>query len=109
VGQGYNSFTLLQLAQATSTLANDGLYIKPHLVRQTVNTETGESSMAATDPPHQLPIDPAHIKVVKDALADVIKSGTARRAFAGAAYNAAGKTGTAQVFSLRGSIKVFKP
>jgi len=103
VGQGYNSFTLLQLAQATSTLANDGLYIKPHLVRQTVNTETGESSMAATDPPHQLPIDPAHIKVVKDALADVIKSGTARRAFAGAAYNAAGKTGTAQVFSLRGS------
>ncbi|MGO3890991.1 MAG: penicillin-binding protein 2 [Paenalcaligenes sp.] len=103
VGQGYNSFTLLQLAQATSTLANDGLYIKPHLVRQTTNTETGESSMAVTEPPYQLPIDPAHIKVVKDALADVIKSGTARRAFAGAKYQAAGKTGTAQVFSLRGS------
>lgn len=103
VGQGYNSFTLLQLAQATSTLANDGLYIRPHLVRQTINTETGESSMAVTEAPYQLPIDPAHIKVVKDALADVIKSGTARRAFAGAKYNAAGKTGTAQVFSLRGS------
>ncbi|NHC60511.1 penicillin-binding protein 2 [Paenalcaligenes suwonensis] len=103
VGQGYNSFTLLQLAQATSTLANDGLYIKPHLVRQTINTETGESSMAVTEAPYQLPIDPAHIKVVKDALADVIKSGTARRAFAGTKYNAAGKTGTAQVFSLRGS------
>ncbi len=103
VGQGYNSFTLLQLAQATSTLANDGLYIKPHLVRQTINTETGESSMAITEAPYQLPIDPAHIKVVKDALADVIKSGTARRAFAGTKYNAAGKTGTAQVFSLRGS------
>ncbi|MGG4605515.1 penicillin-binding protein 2 [Paenalcaligenes sp. Me131] len=103
VGQGYNSFTLLQLAQATSTLANDGLYIKPHLVRQTVDTETGESSLAVSEPSYQIPIDPAHIKVVKDALADVIKSGTARRAFAGAKYAAAGKTGTAQVFSLRGS------
>ena len=30
VGQGYNSFTLLQLAQGTSTLANDGLYRRPH-------------------------------------------------------------------------------
>lgn len=103
VGQGYNSFTLLQLAQATSTLANDGLYIKPHLVRQTVDTETGESTLAVSEPSYQIPIDPAHIKVVKDALADVIKSGTARRAFAGAKYQAAGKTGTAQVFSLRGS------
>ncbi|MGG4775277.1 penicillin-binding protein 2 [Paenalcaligenes sp. Me52] len=103
VGQGYNSFTLLQLAQATSTLANDGLYIKPHLVRQTIDTETGESSLAVSEPSYQIPIDPAHIKVVKDALADVIKSGTARRAFAGAKYQAAGKTGTAQVFSLRGT------
>ncbi|TGV07999.1 penicillin-binding protein 2 [Alcaligenaceae bacterium 429] len=103
VGQGYNSFTLLQLAQATSTLANDGLYIKPHLVRQTIDTETGESTLAVSEPSYQIPIDPAHIKVVKDALADVIKSGTARRAFAGAKYQAAGKTGTAQVFSLRGT------
>lgn len=103
VGQGYNSFTLLQLAQATSTLANDGLYIKPHLVRQTINTETGESKLAVSEPSYQIPIAPEHLKVVKDALADVIKSGTARRAFAGATYNAAGKTGTAQVYSLRGS------
>src|SRR3546814_11043553 len=35
VGQGYNSFTLLQLAQATSVLASGGVYIKPPLVRQT--------------------------------------------------------------------------
>jgi penicillin-binding protein 2 len=34
---------------------------------------------------------------------DVIRKGTARRAFEGAAYQAAGKTGTAQVYSLRGA------
>lgn len=103
VGQGYNSFTLLQLAQATSTLANDGLYIKPHLVRQTIDTETGESSLPVSEPSYQIPLKPEHVKIVKDALADVIRSGTARRAFAGAQYQAAGKTGTAQVFSLRGA------
>ncbi|MCC5698868.1 hypothetical protein LH612_37605, partial [Klebsiella pneumoniae] len=41
VGQGYNSFTLLQLAQGTSTLANNGAYRKPHLVHATRDTHTG--------------------------------------------------------------------
>ena len=36
-------------------------------------------------------------------MADVVRAGTARRAFANAPYQAAGKTGTAQVFSLRGA------
>ena len=41
--------------------------------------------------------------MVKRALADVTLVGTARQAFVGAPYLAAGKTGTAQVYSLRGS------
>src|SRR3546814_9660011 len=36
-------------------------------------------------------------------MADVMRSGTARRSFAGAPYQAAGKTGTAQVYSLKGA------
>ena len=32
IGQGYNNFTMLQLAQATATLANNGVKHKPHLV-----------------------------------------------------------------------------
>src|SRR3546814_10836672 len=40
VGQGYNAFTLLQLAQATAVLANNGTYMKPHLVSQVENSQT---------------------------------------------------------------------
>ncbi|PKD78518.1 penicillin-binding protein 2, partial [Escherichia coli] len=41
VGQGYNAFTLLQLAQGTSTLANDGLYRRPHLVHAVRDPRSG--------------------------------------------------------------------
>jgi hypothetical protein len=33
IGQGYNNFTMLQLALATSVIANDGVKMKPHLVK----------------------------------------------------------------------------
>jgi len=52
---------------------------------------------------YTIPLKRENLKVVQDALADVVRSGTARRAFAGASYQAAGKTGTAQVYSLHGS------
>lgn len=103
VGQGYNSFTLLQLAQATSVLANNGIYMKPHLVRDLINPINGDRQATVTEPSHVIPLKQANIDVVKKALIDVTRSGTARRAFANAAYQAAGKTGTAQVFSLRGA------
>lgn len=103
VGQGYNSFTLLQLAQATAVLANNGIYMKPHLVRNIVNSITAEEQPTVTEPSHIIPLKQAHLNVVKNALVDVTRFGTARRAFTGAAYQAAGKTGTAQVFSLRGA------
>lgn len=103
VGQGYNSFTLLQLAQATSVLANDGVYMKPHLVSQLINPVSGAKTPTVTAPSHVIPLKQANIDVIKKALIDVTRSGTARRAFSDAAYQAAGKTGTAQVFSLRGA------
>jgi penicillin-binding protein 2 len=103
VGQGYNAFTLLQLAQATSVLANNGTYMKPHVVAQVRNPETGALTPTVTKPLYTIPLKPENLKVVQDALADVVRSGTARRAFAGATYQAAGKTGTAQVYSLHGS------
>ena len=49
------------------------------------------------------PLKQANVDVIKNAMADVVRAGTARRAFANAPYQAAGKTGTAQVFSLRGA------
>ncbi len=103
VGQGYNAFTLLQLAQATSVLANDGVYMKPHLVRALENARTGEQKLTVSEPSYTIPLKKENLQVVKRALADVTLVGTARQAFVGAPYLAAGKTGTAQVYSLRGS------
>ncbi|MBV7484517.1 penicillin-binding protein 2 [Bordetella sp. BOR01] len=103
VGQGYNSFTLLQLAQATSTLANSGAYRRPHLVHAVRDTRTGKTSVTPSAPQHRIPLKQQNVDIIKAAMADVVRAGTARLAFAGAPYQAAGKTGTAQVFSLRGS------
>ncbi|AZS82153.1 MULTISPECIES: penicillin-binding protein 2 [Achromobacter] len=102
VGQGYNSFTLLQLAQGTSTLANNGLYRRPHLVHAVRDSRTGVAKPTVSVPDYRIPLKQANVDVIKNAMADVVRSGTARRAFANAPYQAAGKTGTAQVFSLRG-------
>lgn len=103
VGQGYNSFTLLQLAQATSTLANNGVYRTPHLVSQVIHPHSGAVKQTVRVSTHTIPLQAANIERVKEAMKGVIQQGTARRAFAGAPYRAAGKTGTAQVFSLRGA------
>ncbi len=103
VGQGYNAFTLLQLAQATAVLANDGTYMKPHLVSMVRNPHTGKATPTVTEPSHTIDLKPENLKVIQNAMADVIRQGTARRAFANAKYQAAGKTGTAQVYSLRGA------
>lgn len=103
VGQGYNAFTLLQLAQATSVLANDGVYMTPHLVRQTQDAVSGELEPTVTRPSHVIDLKPENLEVIKRAMVDVTRKGTARRAFADMSYEVAGKTGTAQVFSLRGA------
>ncbi|UYO94234.1 penicillin-binding protein 2 [Pollutimonas sp. M17] len=103
VGQGYNAFTLLQLAQATSVLANNGTYMKPHLVSLVENPQTGQQARTVTKPSYTIPLKPENLAVIRNAMADVMRSGTARRSFAGAPYQAAGKTGTAQVYSLRGA------
>lgn len=102
VGQGYNSFTLLQLAQATAVLANDGVYMKPHLVRRIIDPLTGLYTYPVTGPQYTIDLKPENLRVIREAMVDVMRKGTARRAFADAPYQAAGKTGTAQVFSLRG-------
>jgi penicillin-binding protein 2 len=103
VGQGYNSFTLMQLAQATAVLANDGVYMKPHLVRTIKNPRTDEQTQTVVEATHKIALKKENIQVIKRALAEVTVSGTAAAAFVGAPYTTAGKTGTAQVYSLRGA------
>jgi penicillin-binding protein 2 len=103
IGQGYNAYTPIQLAQATATLANNGVMFRPHLVQFITDTKTGKKTRIEPQPLKKLDWKPGHIEVIKQAMVGVNKEGTGARAFAGAGYVAAGKTGTAQVFSLKGA------
>lgn len=96
IGQGYNSFTMLQLAQATSIVADGGIKHKPHLVLATRDTVTGQVKPVEQPPAEDLHYPPANVAVVRDGLVAVVTAGTARAVFSGAGYQAAGKTGTAQ-------------
>jgi len=102
IGQGYNSYTPIQLAQATATLANDGVMFRPHLVQHITDTRTGAITLVEPEPLRTLPFKPEHLHVIKEAMAGVTTEGTGTRVFKNAGYTSAGKTGTAQVFSLRG-------
>ncbi|MGV8805565.1 MAG: penicillin-binding protein 2 [Polaromonas sp.] len=100
IGQGYNSFTILQLAQATAAVANNGQRHKPRLVMATQDTVTGELHPLTPDPAVNLGYKPENIAVVRKGLVGVTQGGTATKVFAGAAYLSGGKTGTAQAVTI---------
>ncbi|MEA3117670.1 MAG: penicillin-binding protein 2 [Paraburkholderia sp.] len=105
IGQGYNSFTMLQLAHATATLANDGVVMKPHLVKEIENPITHQTRLTVPHQSGRIPlVTQGEIDFVKNAMVQVTSnpSGTAYQVFRGVPYEVAGKTGTAQVFSLQG-------
>jgi penicillin-binding protein 2 len=101
IGQGYNAFTPVQQAQAIAIIANDGRGFRPHLVRSIENVKTGEVREIAPELSHTVAVTPEHLAVVKNALIGVAREGTSARAFAGAQYVSAGKTGTAQLFTIK--------
>ncbi len=103
IGQGYNAYTPIQLAQATATLANNGVMFRPHLVKYITNAKTGEKTPIEPQPLKTLALKQEHIDFIKNAMVGVNKEGTGARAFKDAGYVAGGKTGTAQVFSYKGA------
>ncbi|MBU0587981.1 MAG: penicillin-binding protein 2 [Gammaproteobacteria bacterium] len=100
IGQGYNSFTMLQLAQATAILANGGIKHKPQLVIATHDAGTGQTVEVPPAEPVDLGFSPANVALVRKAMVGVTQEGTSARVFAGAAYLSGGKTGTAQAVSI---------
>ena len=100
IGQGYNTYTPLQMAQAIAALASGRLY-RPRIVDYIEDTATRGRTAADSPPPRTLEIRPEHLRVVRQALIGVNREGTGARAFAGAPYVSAGKTGTAQVIALK--------
>ncbi len=102
IGQGYTLVTPLQLAQATSILANNGVAMKPHLVTQIQNALTGKNQIISHVIQDKVELNPANIEIVKRGMIDVtLPGGTAASVGANAGYAIAAKTGTAQVIGIK--------
>ncbi|GAA0621543.1 penicillin-binding protein 2 [Halomonas beimenensis] len=100
IGQGYLQITPLQLATATAVLANRGDWVQPRLA-----LEIGDAPVPTElpDTPPDIELDnPVWWERVYSGMEKVLsgREGTARRSGAGLEYRMAGKSGTAQVFSL---------
>ncbi len=104
IGQGYNLVTPLQLAVATASIANGGFVLRPTLFRkETVERTQKGLTLANATSSRPLNLSSKNLDTLRAAMEGVMRAGgTAARAGVGASYSIAGKTGTAQVFSLRG-------
>ncbi|WP_440905720.1 penicillin-binding protein 2 [Catenovulum sp. SX2] len=101
IGQGYWTATPIQLALATSILANDGTHFEPKLLK-TTKTQTGELPVPAID---RRPVEiksQRNWQIIKTAMEGVVvkPTGSGHAAYRDVSYKAAGKTGTAQVISI---------
>jgi penicillin-binding protein 2 len=101
IGQGYNSFTMLQMANAYATIASGGQRYKPRLVREIEDVVRHEQRRIASDALPPLPLKPADVAVIQNAMNGVTLEGTSRMAFLNAPYQSGGKTGTAQAIGLK--------
>ena len=101
IGQGYNNFTMLQMATAVSTLASGGQRFEPRLVREIEDLVTRERQKVSSHAIEPLPFKAEHVAVIRDAMNGVTIAGTSARVFAGAGYQSGGKTGTAQAVGIR--------
>ena len=100
IGQGYNSFTMLQLAQATAILANNGVKHQPRLVIGTQDPVTRAIQPLPVADGQNLGYKPEHVAVIRKAMVGVTQAGTSTKVFAGAGYVSGGKTGTAQAVGM---------
>jgi penicillin-binding protein 2 len=98
VGQGDLLATPIQVANMISAFANGGILYRPHLVMRISGTPQEEEVISAPAERGRLPVSEANLQVIRDGLDGVTSDpgGTAVRAFEGATFTSAGKTGTAE-------------
>lgn len=101
IGQGYTQVTPLQLARATATLANYGKVVTPHLAREIITPDY--ATPPELEPETRLPLKKQHVDNIIYAMTNVVHGsrGTAGRIAKGIEFQIAGKTGTAQVFTIK--------
>ncbi|MGQ0443133.1 MAG: penicillin-binding protein 2 [Methylophilaceae bacterium] len=102
IGQGYTLTTPMQLAQATSVLANKGIAMRPRLVSSISNAKTGALNPLENVIKDKLSLNEKNLELVKLGMIDVtLPGGTAASVGANAGYSVAAKTGTAQVIGIK--------
>ncbi len=100
IGQGFITVTPIQMAQVTATVANDGVSFRPHLVGAVMERTTGRVQELPIVARGRLNLRKKTLRIIKEAMKEVVTEGTARRAES-TLITIAGKTGTAQTVSLR--------
>jgi penicillin-binding protein 2 len=100
IGQGYNNFTILQLASAMATLAHEGVQHTPHLGQRAYPVAQAQGQNLYRADGTRLPLNRAHVQAVLSAMEGVTTEGTAMHVFAQAGYRSGGKTGTAQAVAI---------
>jgi penicillin-binding protein 2 len=103
IGNGFNNYTVLQMAHAVANLANNGVVMKPHLVKIIEDSATRARTLTVAKESARIPLKQENIDFVKRAMVGVTTepNGTGHKVFANAQYISGGKTGTAQVVGLR--------
>ena len=109
IGQGYLLVTPLQLAHITGILAERGRGFHPRVVKGMRDATGHVSWLPAVEDAPIKGVSAADWAVVIDAMVGTTRCaaycGTASAAFKDAAYQAAGKTGTAQVYTVAQNAK----
>jgi penicillin-binding protein 2 len=97
IGQLYNAFTPIQLANYVSTIANGGKKFTPHLIKMAVD-QNGKITYESSNEYEQLPVSEKTIKAVQKGMIAVVNSedGTAAKVFENFPFDVAGKTGTSE-------------
>ncbi len=101
IGQGYNNFTMLQMATAMATVVAGGKRYEPRLVREIEHPGSRTRTLVAGKALTPIAVDPAHVELVMRAMHGVTVEGTSTRVFLGAPYKTGGKTGTAQAVTIK--------
>jgi len=106
IGQGFMTSTPLQIAHMTAIVGARGANFEPRLVTAMRDPVTGQrTELAPVALPKVASASPEHWQVAVDGMLAVMNGGTASRSAAGAGYSIAGKTGTAQVFTVAQNAK----
>ncbi|WP_203246140.1 penicillin-binding protein [Sporosarcina beigongshangi] len=96
-GQG-STVTAMQMIQAATSIANNGVMMKPYVIDKITNPNTGEIVKEQDPEVHDSPISASTAKQVREVLASTVtgEKGTAKK-FALNGYTTGGKTGTAEI------------